>query len=338
MGNIESTIRVNKLKTFFFSELGVVKAVNDVSFCLPKKKVLALVGESGCGKSVTALSLLRLIPSPPGKIVSGEVWFEDINILALPESELNNFRGNRIGMVFQDPMTALNPVFTIGEQIEEVILKHGKTTKHQAPDYVLELLTQVGITSARRVYESYPHQLSGGMRQRALIAMAISCHPDVLIADEPTTALDVTIQAHILQLLKELQENTGLSVLFITHDFRVVAEIADEVAVMYAGKIIEKGMVNDIFDNPLHPYTKALMNSIPGLSSSVITNKRLKAIPGSVPNLIELPKGCAFSSRCPYKMEKCHNEKPPMFYSANHSALCWLYEKNLPSDGETYEN
>jgi ABC-type dipeptide/oligopeptide/nickel transport system ATPase component len=230
----DMVIRVQGLKTFFVSEMGVIRAVNDVSFSLSRQKILALVGESGCGKSVTALSLLRLISIPPGKIM-GEVLFEGMNLLSLPESELNKIRGSKIGMIFQDPMTALNPVFTIGYQIAEAVLRHGMTDRQRVKEYVLELLSQVSIPSPQRVYESYPHQLSGGMRQRALIAMAISCEPRLLIADEPTTALDVTVQAHILQLLKDLQEKTGLSILFITHDFRVVAEVADEVAVMYAG-------------------------------------------------------------------------------------------------------
>ncbi|MCX7823010.1 MAG: ABC transporter ATP-binding protein [Syntrophobacterales bacterium] len=326
MASSEVLLRVKQLKTFFFSEFGTLKAVDNVSFVLPKQKVLALVGESGCGKSVTALSLLRLIPSPPGKIVSGEAWFEGLDIFVLSESQLNNLRGNKISMVFQDPMTALNPVFTIGDQIAEVLLKHGKANKRQVKTCVLELLEQVGISSPERVYESYPHQLSGGMRQRALIAMAISCRPQILIADEPTTALDVTIQALILHLLKELQERTGLSIIFITHDLRVVAEIADEVAVMYAGKIVEHTSVKGIFDNPLHPYTKALMDSIPGITQA--SSKKLKAIPGSVPSLIDLPRGCAFSPRCSYALKRCPFEGPPLFQLLDHEVRCWLYEKD----------
>lgn len=321
-------IRVQGLKTFFVSEMGVIRAVNDVSFSLSRQKILALVGESGCGKSVTALSLLRLISIPPGKIM-GEVLFEGMNLLSLPESELNKIRGSKIGMIFQDPMTALNPVFTIGYQIAEAVLRHGMTDRQRVKEYVLELLSQVSIPSPQRVYESYPHQLSGGMRQRALIAMAISCEPRLLIADEPTTALDVTVQAHILQLLKDLQEKTGLSILFITHDFRVVAEVADEVAVMYAGQIVEKAPVSEIFDSPLHPYTQALLNSIPGIASDAFEGKRLKAIPGIVPNLLDLPPGCAFYARCPRAFSSCGFQNPPIFSVGNRGVRCWLFRADM---------
>lgn len=326
-------VDVRGLKTFFFTEVGTIRAVNDVSFSLFRNNVMALVGESGCGKSVTALSLLRLIPSPPGKIMEGEVFFESTNLLSLTESELNNIRGDKISMIFQDPMTALNPVFTVGDQIAEAILHHRKMTRKEVREYVLELLAQVKIPSPERVYESYPHQLSGGMRQRALIAMAISCHPRLLIADEPTTALDVTVQAHILQLLKDLQDKTGLSILFITHDLRVVAEIADIVAVMYAGKIIEQAPVHDLFDSPLHPYTQALMNSIPGIGLNVSRGerKRLNAIPGTVPNLLELPAGCAFHPRCPRAISICRSENPPIFVHGKHRVRCWLYSREILS-------
>lgn len=327
MNNDKPVMHVKRLKTFFYSDLGIVRAVEDVSFCLSKQKILALVGESGCGKSVTALSLLRLIPSPPGKIVSGEAWFEGVDILSLPQSQINTIRGNKISMIFQDPMTALNPVLRVGEQISEVILRHGKVEKEQVKNYVIELLSQVGIASPEIVYNSYPHQLSGGMRQRVLIAMAISCKPLILIADEPTTALDVTIQARILRILKALQEDTGLSIIFITHDFRVVAEIADRVAVMYAGKIVEQASVNDIFNNPLHPYTRDLMNAIPGINPSA--EKRLKVIPGSVPDPISLPPGCTYSPRCSYAMNKCRLEDPPLFELEDHDVKCWLYEKEF---------
>lgn len=327
MDNDKPVMYVKRLKTFFYSDLGIVRAVEDVSFCLSKQEILALVGESGCGKSVTALSLLRLIPSPPGKIVSGEAWFEGVNILSLSESQINTIRGNKISMIFQDPMTALNPVLRVGEQISEVILRHGKVEKDQVKNYVIELLSQVGIASPEFVYNSYPHQLSGGMRQRVLIAMAISCKPLILIADEPTTALDVTIQARILRILKSLQEDTGLSIIFITHDFRVVAEIADRVAVMYAGRIVEQASVNDIFNNPLHPYTRDLMNAIPGINPSA--GKRLKVIPGSVPDPVSLPPGCTFSPRCVCAMNKCQLEDPPLLKLKDHNVKCWLYEKEF---------
>lgn len=324
-------IEVRNLKTYFFSEIGIIKAVDGVDFSLPPKKILALVGESGCGKSVTALSLVRLIPIPPGKIIDGEAWFCGVNLLALPEEQLRDFRGNKIGVVFQDPMSALNPVFKIGDQISEGIIRHGKIGKTQAKECVIDLLSQVGISSPQRVYESYPHQLSGGMRQRVLIAMAVSCQPRMLIADEPTTALDVTVQAHILRLLKDMQEKNNLAILFITHDFRVVAEIADDVAVMYAGKVIEYASVNELFNSPLHPYTQALMNSIPGISAS--ETKNLKAIPGSVPNLLDLPSGCAFHSRCSRALSLCRSEDPPFFRSGSRSVKCWLYLKENMSAG-----
>ena len=320
-------VDVKDLKTYFFSEIGVIKAVDGVSFSLPPMRILALVGESGCGKSVTALSLVRLIPAPPGKIVGGEAWFEGVNLLSLSEDQLITFRGNKIGVIFQDPMSALNPVFTVGDQIAEGVICHGKIDRTQVKEYVLELLSQVGISSPHRVYESYPHQLSGGMRQRALIAMAVSCQPKMLIADEPTTALDVTVQAHILRLLKNLQEKNSLSILFITHDFRVVAEIADDVAVMYAGQIIEYAQVNELFDNPLHPYTQALMTSIPGISITEV--KKLKAIPGNVPNLLDLPSGCYFHPRCPKALSVCRHESPPFFKKENHSVKCWLYKGEM---------
>jgi len=323
-------IDVKDLKTYFFSEIGVIKAVDGVSFSLPPMRILALVGESGCGKSVTALSLVRLIPTPPGKIVGGEARFEGVDLLALSEDQLRTFRGNKIGVVFQDPMSALNPVFTVGDQIAEGVICHGKVDRAQVKEYVLELLSQVGIASPQRVYESYPHQLSGGMRQRVLIAMAVSCQPKMLIADEPTTALDVTVQAHILRLLKDLQEKNGLSILFITHDFRVVAEIADDVAVMYAGQIIEYAQVNELFDNPLHPYTQALMTSIPGISSAEM--KKLKAIPGNVPNFLDLPSGCYFHTRCSKALSICRYESPPFFQKENHSVKCWLYKGEMLDD------
>jgi len=279
------------------------------------------VGESGCGKSVTALSIMRLIPSPPGKIVDGRIIFDGKNLLELSESEMRRIRGNRISMVFQEPMTSLNPVFTIGNQIAEAVMLHQHVDKKAALERTIEMLAKVGIPDPESRVHEYPHQMSGGMRQRVMIAMALVCNPDLLIADEPTTALDVTIQAQILDLLTELQREFGMSILLITHDLGVVAEMADYVAATYAGKIVERAEVHELFENPLHPYTQGLFRSRPRLGA---TKGKLSVIPGMVPNPTEFPKGCRFAPRCPLADEKMKDEEPPLEEKRpGHLVACW---------------
>jgi oligopeptide/dipeptide ABC transporter ATP-binding protein len=310
---------VRDLRTSFFLERGEARAVDGVSFTLDAGRVLGLVGESGCGKSVTALSLLRLV-APPGRIVGGEVWLDGRNLLALDESEMRRVRGTGIAMIFQEPMTSLNPVFTVGGQIAEAVRLHRPVSRRAAWDRAVELLDEVGIADAPRRAYAYPHQLSGGMRQRVMIAMAISCEPRVLVADEPTTALDVTIQAEILELLRGLRERHGMALLLITHDLGVVAEEADALAIMYAGRVVERGSVVDVFDRPLHPYTQALFRSIPGIGGR---RERLEAIPGQVPDLLRLPSGCSFRDRCPRAIEECAAAVPPLAEKAPaHEAAC----------------
>ncbi len=303
-------IQVKNLRTSFFTPEGEVCAVDDVSFEIEEGRTLGLVGESGCGKSVTALSILRLIPSPPGRVVGGEVIFRDRDLLGLSSEEMRRVRGNDISMVFQEPMTSLNPVFTVGNQIIEAIRLHQGLGKQEARVRAVEMLRLVKIADPEARVDVYPHQLSGGMRQRVMIAMALSCNPKLLIADEPTTALDVTIQAQILDLMKELQERLGMALLLITHDLGVVAEQADEVAIMYAGKIVEQARPDVIFSQPLHPYTLGLLNSVPGISGE--KKKRLEAIPGVVPNLLELPGGCRFRDRCPRAADVCAEGEPEL--------------------------
>ncbi len=313
-------LEVRSLTTQFFTEEGVVRAVEDVSFEIYPGEILSLVGESGCGKSVTGLSLLRLIPTPPGKIVHGEVLFEGRDLLKLGEKEMEGVRGNDISMIFQEPMTSLNPVFTIGNQIMEVLQLHQHLDKKEARRRTIEMLQRVRIPFPESRIDSYPHQLSGGMRQRAMIAMALSCQPKLLIADEPTTALDVTIQAQVLRLLKEIQREMGMAVMLITHDLGVVAEIADRVAVMYAGRIVESGPIGAIFEEMRHPYTRGLLESIPQLEER---RERLNAIPGQVPNPLELPKGCKFHPRCFLAIDDCKKEDPPLFQvNGNHFSRC----------------
>jgi len=310
---------VRDLRTSFFLERGEARAVDGVSFTLDAGRVLGLVGESGCGKSVTALSLLRLV-APPGRIVGGEVWLDGRNLLALDESEMRHVRGTGIAMIFQEPMTSLNPVFTVGSQIAEAVRLHRPVSRRAAWDRAVELLDEVGIADASRRAHAYPHQLSGGMRQRVMIAMAISCEPRVLVADEPTTALDVTIQAEILALLRGLRERHGMALVLITHDLGVVAEEADALAIMYAGRIVERGSVLDVFDRPLHPYTQALFRSIPGIGGR---RERLEAIPGQVPDLLRLPSGCSFRDRCPLVIDDCAAIVPPLAEKAPaHEAAC----------------
>ncbi len=324
--NEQIILKVNNLHTYFFTERGVAKAVNGVSFYVRGGETLAIVGESGCGKSVTALSIMKLVPSPPGKIVDGEIIFDDVDIVKLSEKEMRQIRGNRIGMVFQEPMTALNPVFKIGDQIAEVLLHHRKASKQDVQNKVIELLRKVGIPSPESRINDYPHQMSGGMRQRVIIAMALACNPKLILADEPTTALDVTIQAQILELMKELQENTGTAFILITHDLGVVAEMAERVIVMYAGRIVEASAVKDLFHNPLHPYTVGLMESVPSWSDTS-GKKRLKAIPGIVPSLLALPSGCVFHDRCSKVFDRCKLEEPPLLEHDNSRLVrCWLYK------------
>jgi oligopeptide/dipeptide ABC transporter ATP-binding protein len=319
----EKILEVKNLRTSFFTEDGEVKAVDDVSFDAYRGKTLGIVGESGCGKSVTSLSIMRLIPDPPGRIVGGQILYEGRDLLKLPIDEMRAIRGNRISMIFQEPMTSLNPVFTVGNQIREAIALHQKgLAKSAIRDKAVEMLRLVGIPSPEKRVDDYPHQLSGGMRQRVMIAMALSCNPMVLIADEPTTALDVTIQAQILDLLRDLQQKVGLALILITHDLGVVAEMADEVVVMYAGKVVEQGDVREIFANPKMPYTRGLLNSIPTLSQDPtgrIKKKRLETIPGIVPNLLHLPQGCRFQDRCSYVIDECRGREPELRQIARRS-------------------
>jgi oligopeptide/dipeptide ABC transporter ATP-binding protein len=313
-------LEVRDLTIHFFTEEGVVRAVENVSFEIYPGEVLGLVGESGCGKSVTGLSLLRLIPIPPGRIVSGDILFDGRSLLPLEEKEMEKVRGNDISMIFQEPMTSLNPVFTIGDQIMEAVILHQGLDKTEARKRAIEMLDRVKISSPEKRIDSYPHQLSGGMRQRAMIAMALSCQPKLLIADEPTTALDVTIQAQVLQLLKEIQMEMGMSVMLITHDLGVVSEIADRVAVMYAGRIFEYGPIEAIFGKMRNPYTRGLMSSIPQLAEK---KNRLNAIPGQVPDPMNLPMGCKFHPRCYLVIEECKKEEPPLFQvNGNHFSRC----------------
>jgi len=313
-------LKVRSLSTHFFTEEGVVRAVENVSFEIHPGEILSIVGESGCGKSVTGLSILRLIPSPPGEIVNGEILFDERNLLQLGEKEMEKVRGNDISMIFQEPMTSLNPVFTIGNQIMEAILLHQGLDKTEARRRAIEMLNWVKIPSPEARIDAYPHQLSGGMRQRTMIAMALSCQPKLLIADEPTTALDVTIQAQVLQLLKEIQREMGMAVMLITHDLGVVAEIADRIAVMYAGRLVEVGSIEAIFGQMRHPYTKGLLDSIPQLKEK---KNRLNAISGQVPNPAELPEGCKFHPRCYLKMEACKREEPPLLkVNRDHFSRC----------------
>jgi oligopeptide/dipeptide ABC transporter ATP-binding protein len=319
----EPLLSVRELSTHFFTPGGAVKAVDEVSFDVPAGKTVALVGESGCGKTVTAYSLLRLVP-PPGRIVGGEIVFEGRDLLRLSEREMRALRGDRIAMVFQEPMTSLNPVFTVGEQIAESIRVHRGAGRRAARAQAIELLSRVRMPSPEARVDEYPHQLSGGMRQRVMIAMALACDPRLLIADEPTTALDVTIQAQILQLLRDLQAETGMSVLFITHDFGIVAETADEVVVMYAARVVERAGVRELFSRPLHPYTLGLFASLPALARG---RARLSSIPGSVPDPLEFPPGCRFHPRCGRAIDACSRVEPTLReLCAGHFVACDVLE------------
>jgi oligopeptide/dipeptide ABC transporter ATP-binding protein len=321
--NDTCAISVENLHTYFYTHKGVVRAVNGVSFAVDKGRTLGLVGESGCGKSVASLSIMRLVASPPGKIVSGRILFEGRDLLELSEAEMRGIRGTRISMIFQEPMTSLNPVFTIGQQIAEVFTTHQKTPKREARDRAIKLLTMVGIPAAEQRVDDYPHQLSGGMRQRVMIAMALaSPEPGLLIADEPTTALDVTIQAQILDLMRDLQRRVGVSILLITHNMGVIAEMADDVAVLYAGRKVESAPTKELFTSPRHPYTRGLLNSIPA-NPKYRDAERLEAIPGSVPNLLSLGEGCPFENRCPSARPECRERFPEeLRVSDTHSVWC----------------
>ncbi len=323
-------LSVRNLKTYFYDENSVVKAVDGVSFDIHKGDSLGVVGESGCGKSITALSILRLVPRPKGKIVGGEIHYygdgEDIEITKLPTNgeKIRAIRGNEIAYIFQEPMTALNPVYTIGNQIMEVILRHQNVEKQEARRQAIDMLKMVGIAAAEKRVDEYPHEFSGGMRQRAMIAMALSCKPKLLIADEPTTALDVTIEAQILELIKDLQRELGMALMIITHDLGVIGEMAKNTVVMYTGKIVERAGTDTILTNPQHPYSQGLLNSIPTIGKK----GDLSPIKGTVPNMNSLPKGCYFAPRCPHVMEICNSRDPDVFeLGEKHTAKCWLYRE-----------
>ncbi|GAB4433298.1 MAG: ABC transporter ATP-binding protein [Anaerolineales bacterium] len=316
-------LEVKQLKTYFYTDDGVVRAVDGVDFEVYPGEIVGLVGESGCGKSVTSFSIMRLVDSP-GRIVEGEIHFDGTNLLDLPEEEMTHVRGNRISMIFQQPQTALNPVFKVGDQISEVLSIHQGLDKEAGREKAIEMLKMVGIPDAERRVDSYPHEMSGGMAQRVMIAMALATLPELLIADEPTTALDVTIQAQILDLMRKLRENTGTAIILITHDLGVVAEMCERVAVMYAGEIVEQTDVGTLFDESLHPYTDGLIGSIPVLGK---LKERLEVIPGSVPNLVNLPPGCRFAPRCKAVMDICTQKKPDLIdYKPGHKVRCWLYQ------------
>lgn len=348
MKNPNNIIEIDDLVTCFFTDNGTVKSVNHVSFDLPKDKIIGVVGESGCGKSVTSLSIMQLVQAPQGQITGGSIRFNSealgydeagnklaYDIAKMPTQELYNIRGNDITMIFQEPMTSLNPVFTIGNQLDEVSFIHNKgITKEEAKAHSIDMLNQVGISMPERVYKSYPHELSGGMRQRVMIAMALAGNPKLIIADEPTTALDVTIQAQILELLKKIQREKHCSIMLITHDLGVIAEMADEVVVMYAGRVIEHGTVREIFNNPLHPYTIGLQKSKPLITSD--SREPLYSIPGSVPSPINLPNTCFFKGRCNKCIKKCKGPYPGYTYVTDtHYVSCYLYDKKEASEDGT---
>jgi len=318
---MSALLDVRALKTFFQVEGGEFPAVDGISFSIDPGRTLGIVGESGCGKSVTALSIMGLVPRPPGRIAGGEILFDGVDLLQLSAAALRELRGNRISMIFQEPMTSLNPVLTVGEQITEGILRHRTMSRDAAKELAIEMLRMVHISSPEERFGDYPHRLSGGMRQRVMVAMALACKPKLLIADEPTTALDVTIQAQILDLMRTLREETGTAIILITHDLGVVAELADDVAVMYAGRIVERATVAALFAEPQHPYTVGLLGSIPRLD---IEQDRLAAIEGQVPNPLAPVTGCRFHPRCPFVIERCRHEDPPLIDLGNgHESACW---------------
>ncbi len=330
-------LSIQDLVTEFRTEGGTVRAVDGVSFDIPRGKTLGVVGESGCGKSVTALSVMRLIQTPPGKIAGGKILYNGKDLLALPESEMRHIRGNKISMIFQEPMTSLNPVYTTGDQVVEAVQLHQGLSRKAARAKAIEMFQLVGIPSPAERIDTYPHQMSGGMRQRVMIAMALACKPDLLIADEPTTALDVTIQAQILELLNKLQRELGMSILLITHDLGVIAETCEDVVVMYAGRVVEKAKVGELFARPRHPYTAGLLRSVPSFTAvaerAVVeadapvalrsARQRLQEIPGMVPSLLELPKGCKFQDRCPKVADDCRASEPGLLGEAAHQHRCF---------------
>jgi peptide/nickel transport system ATP-binding protein len=318
-------VQFRNLKTHFHTEAGVVKAVNDVSFSIREGETLGVVGESGCGKSVTAMSLMRLVEAPHGRIEGGEIFFEGRDLLKLKENDMRLLRGHHVAMIFQEPMSSLNPVLTIGEQIMEPLIEHLLLTKKEARERASELISLVGIPRAEQILDAFPHELSGGMRQRIMIAIAMSCNPKLLIADEPTTALDVTIQAQILDLMRDIKDKLKTSIMLITHDLGVIAEMADYVVVMYAGKVIEESSVLDLFQNPKHPYTKGLLKAKPIINQR---QERLYTIPGQVPNPVELGDNCYFSDRCEFCMDICREKQPVLKVNdKGHKVACWLYEE-----------
>ena len=319
----ENLLEVKNLKTYFFTDGGVVKSVDDVSFNVKPGKTLGVVGESGCGKSITSLSIMQLVETPPGKIVGGEIIYNGENLLNKDKDEMRKIRGGEIAMIFQEPMTSLNPVFTVGQQIMEALMIHTDMDKTKTKQRAIEMLKLVRIPLAEKRFNEYPHQLSGGMRQRVMIAIALSCNPKLLICDEPTTALDVTIQAQILDLINELKEKLGTSIMMITHDLGVIAEVADDVMVMYAGKIVEYGTADQIFETPMHPYTHGLMNCIPKLNDEEET--RLHVIPGMVPSPDRMPKGCAFCPRCSEAKKICEEKMPELMEVNGQKVRCFKY-------------
>lgn len=318
-------LHVEDLKTYFYTDEGVVPGVDGVSFEVRKGETLAIVGESGCGKSATALSILRIVQSPPGRIIGGRILFGDVDLLQLSEKKMRDIRGNEISMIFQEPMTSLNPVFTVGEQISQPLRHHQKLDRKQAREKAIEMIRLVGIADPERVIDQYPHQCSGGMRQRIMIAMALACRPQILIADEPTTALDVTIQAQILHLMMEMKDEMEASIVLITHDLGVVAETSDNVMVMYAGQAVEYATCDQLFEKPMHPYTVGLLNSIPKLNEEV---EKLYTIRGSVPNATQFPSGCRFAERCDHCTQRCIDQPPPLYdLGDGRRVRCFLYDE-----------
>lgn len=325
-----SLLEVDNLCTYFYTARGIVKAVDGISFRLEKGSVLGVVGESGSGKSITSLSIMRLIQSPPGRIVSGRVLLDGVDLMKLSEKKMQAVRGSRISMIFQEPMTALNPVFSVGEQIAEAIRLHLGYCAKDALDRTVELLRDVGIPAPEKRVKDYPHQLSGGMRQRVMIAMAISCEPDIVIADEPTTALDVTIQAQILDLINRLRDRYGMAIIMVTHNMGILSELGGSAIVMYAGRIMEEASVEQIFTEPNHPYTQGLLHAVPRMHKGDVRREKLFEIKGAQPDLIDLPPGCSFAPRCQFVMEICRRKDPPMFeVSAENKSACWLNADKL---------
>ncbi len=328
--DMKNILEVKDLTTYFFTDKGTVKAVDGVSYTMKEGQTLGIVGESGCGKSINAMSILHLIEKP-GKIVKGSIKFNGEELVGIDEAKMRHYRGNEISMIFQEPMTSLNPVFRVGQQISESLILHQKMTKEEARKKSIELLKKVGIPRAEKIVDDYPHQLSGGMRQRVMIAMALACNPKILIADEPTTALDVTIQAQILGLMNELQKETNTAIMLITHDLGVVAQMAHHVLVMYAGKVVESAPVVELFKNPKHPYTQGLLASVPNLEEN---KARLNSIDGVVPNPFELPEGCYFAPRCKHAMDICKKEHPGTYeINGEHAACCFLYSEEYSKEG-----